>query len=90
MKDDARAGEVISRLRALKKTNAEFEPLDLNSILGEVIALLHSDLVIRDIKVVAELDPRLPLVRDDRIQRIGHGVIHQSIDHQPSSGPDLG
>lgn len=33
-----------------------------------MIALLHSDLVIRDIKVVTELDPMLPLVRSDRIQ----------------------
>jgi two-component system, LuxR family, sensor kinase FixL len=69
IKEDARAGEIISRLRSLlKKTKTDFELLDLSLILREVIGLLHSDAVIRDVRVDTELDPRLPLVRGDRIQ----------------------
>jgi PAS domain S-box-containing protein len=69
VKEDARAGEVINRLRALlKKGKTEFEPLDPNSVFQEVIGLLHSDGVIRDVKVTTELDPRISLVRGDRIQ----------------------
>jgi PAS domain S-box-containing protein len=69
IKEDARAGDIISRLRSLlKKTKTDFELLDLSLILREVIGLLHSDAVIRDVKVDTELGPRLPLVRGDRIQ----------------------
>ncbi len=69
VKEDARAGEVINRLRALlKKTKTEFEPIDLNLLFREVVGLLHSDAVIRDVTVSSELDPSLPLVRGDRIQ----------------------
>jgi PAS domain S-box-containing protein len=69
VKEDARAGEVINRLRTLlKKSKTELEPLDLNSIFQETIGLLHSDAVIRDVKVTTELDPRISCVRGDRVQ----------------------
>jgi PAS domain S-box-containing protein len=69
VKEDARAGEVINRLRTLlKKSKTDFEPLDLNLIFKEVVRLLRSDVVIRDINLSTELDTRLPLVRGDRIQ----------------------
>ena len=69
VKEDARAGEVINRLRTLlKKSKTELEPLDLNSVFQETIGLLHSDAVIRDVKVTTELDPRISCVRGDRVQ----------------------
>jgi PAS domain S-box-containing protein len=69
VKEDARAGEVINRLRVLlKKAKTDFEPLDLNLIFREVIGLLHSDAVIRGVAVSSELDPSLPPVKGDRIQ----------------------
>ena len=69
VKEDARAGEIINRLRALlKKAQTDFELLDLNLILLEVIGLLHSDAVIRDVKIATEFDPGVCLVRGDRIQ----------------------
>jgi PAS domain S-box-containing protein len=68
IKEDGRAGEIIHRLRGLlKKAKAEFEPLDLNLIFKEVVGLLHSDAVIRDVRIDLELDPLLPLVHGDRI-----------------------
>ncbi len=67
--DDARAGEVIGRIRSLvKKDHTDLRPLDLNTILKEVIGLLHSDAVIRGIVVSGELEPDLPNVLGDRIQ----------------------
>lgn len=69
VQEDARAGEVIHRLRALlRKAKMEFEPIDLNSIFHEVIGLLRSEVVIRDVKLVTELNAQLPLIRGDRIQ----------------------
>jgi two-component system sensor kinase FixL len=67
--EDARAGEVIHRLRAfLKKSRTEFEPVDLNAVFGEVVGFVHSDAVVRDVAISLELDPRVPAVRGDRIQ----------------------
>jgi PAS domain S-box-containing protein len=67
--DAERAGGVINRLRALlKNAQTEWQALDLNFILREVEALLHSDAMIRGIQVDLELDPRLPSIRGDRIQ----------------------
>jgi two-component system sensor kinase FixL len=69
IKEDARASEVINRMRAfLKKSKMEFEPLDLNSVLRDIVMLVKSDATRRDINVDLGLDPRLPFVRGDRIQ----------------------
>lgn len=69
VKDDARAGDVINRLRRmLKKTKPVLEPVDLNAIFREVAGLLHSDAVIRNVRVCFELDPLLPPVSGDRVQ----------------------
>ena len=67
--DDARAGEVIRRIRSLVKNEpTDLRPLYLNSIVKEVIGLLHSDAVIRGIVVSYELAPWLPRIFGDRIQ----------------------
>ena len=69
IKEDARASEVINRMRAfLKKSKMEFEPLDLNSVLRDIVMLVKGDAMHRNIKVDLGLDPLLPLVRGDRIQ----------------------
>jgi len=67
--DDARAGEVIRRIRSLVRKDAtELRLLSLNTVLHEVVALLHSDAMIRGVSLSFELDPELPRVRGDRIQ----------------------
>jgi PAS domain S-box-containing protein len=67
--DDARAGEVIGRIRSLvKKDSTESRTINVNTILEEVIVLLHSDAVIRGVVVSSELDLDLPKILGDRIQ----------------------
>ena len=67
--EDARAGEVIRRMRTLvKKERASFQPLDLNETVHEVVWLLRSDAVIRKVAIELQLDPDLPAVSGDRIQ----------------------
>jgi PAS domain S-box-containing protein len=64
-----RAGKVIERLRAqLKKSSTTLEPIDPNAIIGEVVGLMNSNAVGRNVMVVTDPDPNLPLVRGDRIQ----------------------
>jgi PAS domain S-box-containing protein len=67
--DDKRASEVIRRLRALvRKEPPALAPLDLASVIGDVVQLVHSDAVLRNSRVSVEVDPGLPPVQGDRIE----------------------
>jgi two-component system, LuxR family, sensor kinase FixL len=69
VKDNSRAGDVIRRMRALVKKEAlEFSTLDLASLLRDVIALVHSDAILQNVRVTYELDDDLPPVRGDKVQ----------------------
>lgn len=67
--DDLRAGEVITRLRALlKRGEASLRPLDLNDVAAEVLALARSELIDRHVTVSTRLMPGLPGTLGDRVQ----------------------
>jgi two-component system sensor kinase FixL len=69
VKDNSRAGDVIRRMRALvKKEELEFATLDLASLIRDVVALVHSDAILQNVKVVLELDDRVRPVRGDKVQ----------------------
>jgi len=69
VKDNSRAGDVIRRMRALvKKEELEFAPLDLASIIRDVVALVHSDAILQNVRVALQATSKLPLVRGDRVQ----------------------
>jgi len=69
VKADKRAGEVIARLRALLRNEApQHRPIDMNEVVQDVLALIRSDLVNRQVRVRTELAPALPAVSGDRIQ----------------------
>ena len=69
VEDDKRAGEVIRRLRALlKKGKVQNKPLDINSVVDDVVRLTRNDLMNRDVAVSTELTPDLPPVFGDQIQ----------------------
>jgi PAS domain S-box-containing protein len=64
-----RAGEVISRMRAmLKKGKEHMLPLDPNSLIEEVLKLIRSELIVRNVAVSSHLADGLPRVRGDRVQ----------------------
>jgi len=69
VKDNSRAGEVIRRIRALvKKEELEFTPLDLASLIRDVVTLVHSDAILQNVHIAFELDGNLPPVRGDKVQ----------------------
>ncbi|MGE0120538.1 MAG: MASE1 domain-containing protein [Dongiaceae bacterium] len=69
VESDQRAADVIRRLRALlMKGKAKYGPLDLSRAADDVIELVHSDLIARNVTVTCELAPGLPPVRGDRVQ----------------------
>ncbi|MFL9991047.1 ATP-binding protein [Paraburkholderia sediminicola] len=69
VQDDYRASEVIRRIRAVvKKGDLEVVPLDLAGVMRDVVALVHSDAIVRGTRVTLDIDTALPPVRGDRVQ----------------------
>jgi PAS domain S-box-containing protein len=67
--DDHRAAAVIARLRSLlKKGELRVQRLDVNEVVGDVLELVHSDLIERRISVESRLASGLPPVLGDRVQ----------------------
>jgi PAS domain S-box-containing protein len=67
--EDKRAGEIIRRLRALfKKSATQFQALNVNDLVGDVLSLAHGNLTSRDIDVFTELSPHPVVTRGDRVQ----------------------
>ena len=69
IKDGSRAGEVIRRVRALlHKTDVEKVPLDINSVINDVVALVQRELFGHRVPLRMDLSPALPMVLADRVQ----------------------
>ena len=69
VEDNKRAGEVIRRMRALaKKEEFEFESVDLSQTLQEIVPLVHSDAILRNVSIHVDVDPNLPYALGDKIQ----------------------
>jgi PAS domain S-box-containing protein len=69
VKDGARAGEIIARIRQLfKKGTPQHEWVDVNEVIGEMIVLLRVETTRHNIFVDTDLAPDLPHVMGDRVQ----------------------
>jgi len=69
LRDGNRASDVITRLRALfSKREFTLEPLDMNDVTREVVALSMSDLQRNRIVLQSEFADDLPPITGDRIQ----------------------
>lgn len=69
VQDNYRASEVIRRIRAVvKKGDLEVIPLDLASVVHEVVKLVRSDAIVRSIRVTLDIESNLPSVLGDKVQ----------------------
>jgi two-component system sensor kinase FixL len=69
IQDNSRAAEVIRRMRSLVKKEAfELAPIELSTIVQDVILLTRTDAMLHNIRVLLDLGPGLPPVRGDRVQ----------------------
>ncbi|MEE9148370.1 MAG: PAS domain S-box protein [Candidatus Tectomicrobia bacterium] len=67
--DDRRAAEIIRRLRGLmRRREIRMETLDLNEMIQETLALVHSDFVIKRVTIEKDVERDLPIVQGDRVQ----------------------
>ena len=66
---DQRAGDVIRRLRALfKRGDTNFETLEPNALVRDVLRIVNGDLVLRAIRAELDLGPALPAIEGDRVE----------------------
>ncbi len=69
VQDDRRAGEVIRRVRELvRKGDLEIAALDLETIMRDVVTLIHSDAILHKVSIVLQMDPGGPRVQGDKVQ----------------------
>ncbi len=83
VKDGTRAAEIITRIRLLfKKGTPQREPLDVNEVIREMIALLRSDIARYSISIRTDLPADLPQVMGDRVQlqQVMMNLVSNSID----------
>ena len=69
--DDARAGEVIGRLRALLKKGSgqpTYESLQLSAVVEDGLDIARSDIMARGVAVTTEFERPLPPVSGDRVE----------------------
>jgi two-component system sensor kinase FixL len=68
VKDDTRAGEIIWGMRALaRKKDLELAPVDLPTLIEEVVLLLHSDAILHNVRIRLDLGAGSSSVRGDRV-----------------------
>jgi PAS domain S-box-containing protein len=83
VKDATRAAEIINRTRLLfKNVSPQWEPVDMNEIIREMVALMRSEAARYSISVRTELAADLPRVMGDRVQlqQVLMNLMMNSID----------
>ncbi|MBF0572077.1 MAG: PAS domain-containing protein [Candidatus Omnitrophica bacterium] len=67
--DDQRATGVIRRLRELlKKNKPTFEPVNINALIKDTVALMMTHITSKNKVINFELDSNLPMIQGDRVQ----------------------
>ena len=69
VKDGTRAADIITRIRLLfRKGSTPRDPVDINEVIQEMIALLRTEATRYAVPIRAELGEGLPKVKADRVQ----------------------
>ena len=89
--EDNRAGEVINRLRRLlKKGERTQESVDINDLVRSTAALLHSELVSREISVKLDLGNRVLVTGDNvQLQQVLLNLVMNAMDAMVSTPKTL-
>jgi signal transduction histidine kinase len=84
-----RASEVIGRIRALlQKASAQTEPLDVNDVIREMLALVGNELLKSGVTAQTKLAADVPTVLGDRVQlqQVMLNLIMNGIDAMNTIG----
>jgi PAS domain S-box-containing protein len=67
--DNKRASAVVNRLRAMvKKGTADWDTLEINSIINEAIGFTNSEIVLRNASITLNLQQDVPSLQGDSVQ----------------------
>ena len=83
VKDSTRAAEIISRTRLLfKKSAPQWELVDINEIIRDMVALMRNEVTRHSISVRTELAEDIPQITGDRVQlqQVMMNLILNSVD----------
>jgi len=89
--DDRRAGNVINRLRSLlKRGSLDPKPINLETVITDVVTLVHNEATARAVKLEVAVAPNLPVVRGDRVhlQQVLLNLIVNAMDALNESPAD--
>jgi signal transduction histidine kinase len=81
--DGIRAGKIVDSIRAMfKKEQTDRARLDLNDLIGHVLALLSGELQAQRIVLQKDLAPQLPLVQGHRgeLQQVIFNLVRNAAD----------
>lgn len=90
-RDDHRAEQVIDRLRAmLKRRPIEFQPVDVDSLLQDVIALVRSDAVTRGVRLETIVEGDSLEARGDKVHlsQVLINLIINAMDAMAGTPPE--
>jgi C4-dicarboxylate-specific signal transduction histidine kinase len=85
-----RAGEIIRNLRNLLRPGEEhFAPVHIFSVVSDVLTLLHSDVVARNVRVAIAPMTDVPAIIGERVQlqQVMLNVINNAIDAMSNTDP---
>ena len=69
IRDGNDVGDVVRRIRALfQRATPERTPVNINEVIGEVLALLQTEIVRRCVSIETDLEPDIRLLTGDRVQ----------------------
>ena len=83
IQDAKRAGDVVRRLRTLvKKGNTQYEPLPINTLIDEVLELLHNAIVLNNVTLRLDVKPELAIIHGDRVrlQQVLLNLVTNALD----------
>ena len=89
--DDRRAAEVIGHLRSfLKKKGAPHATCDVNTVIQEVLTILHGELVDKNVRVIQALNPDIPQVDCGQVelQQVLLNLIMNACDSLTHAEPE--
>jgi two-component system, LuxR family, sensor kinase FixL len=82
---------VIDRLRSLlKRRSLDLQPIELPSVIAEVMSLVRADAAARQVKLAYSAVPGLPMVRGDRIhlQQVLLNLLVNAMDALDGCAPN--
>lgn len=89
--DNNRAGEIIRKIRALvRKEDIALTRLDLTAVIRDVVSLVRSDAILRNVKLDYQASESVAAVRGDRIQlqQVMLNLLLNAFDAMKECGAD--